>query len=199
MSGVAQAPKDERFPLGVIAALEESILECARQTLGNTVRVFETLPGGWNGDGLRRALQHAPGVYVALSSMTRGTKPGCQHARLAVFVVSGGVSGSDRRRGTGRTIGAYQIVERLLPLLEGRLIPYLGLLQVSGVDNLFRDELFDLGGAVYAIGLDLPDLALGSGDEGDLTGFATFPETHLGLAPAVGRDHKPDYEPLGGA
>lgn len=161
--------------MGVIATVEDALLAEVEAALGNTIRQRDSLPGGWTGDTLQRALQFAPGVFVGFNGMTPGQGEGYQNGRFSVYAVTKGVSDADRRRGTARVIGAYDILEALLPRLDGLAVADVGTARVRGVDNLFRDAMFDLGGAVYAVQLELPNMPFDyRADEAGLDDFATF-------------------------
>lgn len=161
--------------MGVIAAIEDALLAQADAALGNTLRQTGSLPGGWNRDTLQRAVQYAPGVYAVFAGLRAGNVDGYHVGRFAVYVVAKAVDESARRRGSAVTIGAYDMVERLLPRLDGLTVADVGTLRSRGVENLFRDAMFDLGAAVYAINLELPNLPLEwSLDESSLDVFETF-------------------------
>src|SRR3546814_3865830 len=79
-------------------------------------------------------------------------------ARFSVYCVTKGADDLDRRRGTGRVIGAYDLVCQLAPVLNGLDVPDVGTLNLLGIDNLFRDAMFDLGGTVYSLQFELPNM-----------------------------------------
>ena len=159
----------------MIAAIEDAILAAAQNTLGNSVRKIESLPGGWSMDSLTRALQMAPGVYVAFLGAASERAEGYFSGRFTVYLVSKGAIEQDRRRGNSRVIGAYDMLERLLPVFDGLDVSEAGTLRVSGVENLFRDALFDLGGTVYGITLVLPNMPIDyQADTSTLDDFVTF-------------------------
>jgi phage gp37-like protein len=161
--------------MGIISAIEDQILAEAKAALGNTVRQVKTLPGGWTLATLKRALQFAPGVYVAFNGMAPGSTDGYFDGRFSVYTVSKGASEKDRRRGNPRVIGAYDMVEILLPVLSVLTVPDIGSAKVSGVDNLFRDAMFELGGTVYGINLTMPNMGFDyRADESALADFVLF-------------------------
>jgi phage gp37-like protein len=165
--------------MGVIATVEDALLAEVVATFGATLRHQDSLPGGWTLDTLKRALQLSPGVYVAFTGLTPGGNEGYHNGRFSVYAVTKGASDTTRRRGTARVLGAYDILEQLLPRLDGLLVPDVATARVSGVDNLFRDAMFDLGGAVYAIQLTVPNMPLDyQVDESTLDDFVTFDAVH---------------------
>lgn len=161
--------------MGMISGVEDAIIAAANAALGATVRKIETVPGGWTMDSLTRALQFSPGVYVACHGFAPGSADDCLDGRFTVYVVNKGASEEDRRRGNARVIGAYEMIELLLPRLSSMTVPEIGSLAVKGVDNLFRDAMFDLGGTVYGINLTLPNVSLDyQADESQLADFVLF-------------------------
>ncbi|PLX49119.1 MAG: hypothetical protein C0613_08330 [Desulfobulbaceae bacterium] len=158
--------------MGIITDIEDAIISLAAARLGSTVRKIETLPGGWTMETLKRALQFAPGVYVAFLGAKPGSVDGYFDGRFSVYMVSKGASETSRRRGNQRVIGAYDMIERLLPYLHVLDVEEIGSAMVSGVDNLFRDAMFELGGTVYAINLTMPHMPLDY--EPDISGLADF-------------------------
>jgi hypothetical protein len=161
--------------MGIITDIEDAVLEMVDITLGDTVREKKTIPGGWTMATLTRALQFAPGVYVAFQGCTPGVSDGYLNGRFTVYTVSKGASEHDRRRGNPRAIGAYEMLELLLPPLSVLAIDNLSSPIVSGVDNLFRDAMFDLGGTVYGINLTVPNMPFDfTADESALANFVLF-------------------------
>lgn len=160
--------------MSAIATVEDTVLAAAGATFGSTLRKRESLGGGWTMEMLDQALQKSPGVYVAFLGGGK-VEAGVFDGRFMVYAVTKGAREVDRRVGNQRVIGAYEIVERLLPRLDGLLVAGIGSLTITGVDNLFREAMFDLGGTVYGIGLTLPNLPLAPAiNPADLADFVTF-------------------------
>ena len=161
--------------MGIIAAIEDALLAEIGAALGSAVRKTGSLPGGWTLDALQRALQFAPGAYVAFQGAKPGAGQGHHDGRFTVYAVSKGASESDRRRGNARVIGAYDMLERLLPRLSVLTVPDIGSIRIAGVENLFRDAMFELGGTVYGINLELPNMPFEYvADLASLDDFVTF-------------------------
>lgn len=159
--------------MGVIAAVESAILTQVDAALGATVKVKESLAAAWTLDALKRALQAAPGVYVAfLGGRGNPNADGYLEGRFAVYVVAKGPVEALRRQGTPREIGAYDMVERLVPVLAGLGVDGVGTLQLQEVANLFQEAAFGLGGTVYGITLALPNMPMTY--QADLAGLAPF-------------------------
>lgn len=174
--------------MDVIATVEDAIVAKAKTALGlpsaAVVRQVETLPGGWTLDMLRRALQMAPGVHIAFLGGQAQSDGGYIHARFAVYAVSKGAREEDRRRGNVREIGAYEILEILGTQLDRLDVPDIGTLFVRGVENVFSEAMFELGGTVYALTLELPNLPWPAKDIGALAPFVTY-EAVTSMAPGA--------------
>lgn len=159
--------------MGVIAAVEAAILAKVETTLGNTVKVKGSLAGSWTLDMLKRALQNAPGVYVSfLGARANPNVDGYMDGNFVVYAVTQGPVEALRRQGTPREIGAYEIVERLVPVLGGLGVADVGTIRVQDVTNLFKEATFELGGTVYGIALVLPNMPMTY--QADLAGLAPF-------------------------
>lgn len=176
-----------------IATAEQFLIERTKSVFGATVREVKSLGGGWDIDSLKRALQFAPSVYVAFHGMAAADVPVHADLRFSLYVVTKGAQEEDRRIGTARVLGAYDIVSRLIPTFANAVVPALGSLKFQGCDNLFREAMFDLGGTVYALQFVLPRVSFEQELSSDLDDFLTFDETYqaqaAGQAPLTANDH----------
>lgn len=161
--------------MSVISQIEDALLAKAELLLEDKVRVFESLPGGWTMDMLTRALQKAPGVYVAFQGLRESSHRQMFDGRFTLYCVTKGADELARRRGNSRVIGSYDMVCILAPVFARFTIDEIGTSRVRGVDNLFRDAMFDLGGTVYGIQIEVPHLSLSELDDGaDLNDFESL-------------------------
>lgn len=143
------------------------------------VRQVESLPGDWDADMLKQLLRLVPGVFIAFTGGVRSASSGESamiDARFSVIAATGHASGeAARRRGDSQQIGAYELIERLVPRLHGFTIPDEGSLRVIDVQNLYTGAIDKQGLAIYAATLELPNMALPSVlDEATLTPFEKF-------------------------
>jgi phage gp37-like protein len=160
----------------MIATVEAAYLARVAEVLGASIRKPEAIGGAWTADELRRALNNAPTVRIALAGGP--IDPERQAAQLTaefvIYVVSGGVTEAARRLGGPQTIGAYDMLARLIPAFHGHTFPGLGTVAAYRLDNLFSETGLDLGGAVYGvrtrIALSLPGEDVAAG----LESFAHF-------------------------
>lgn len=174
-----------------ILATEDAIAAGVKAALGfnaqppaPVVRQVETLPGNWTIETLKRALQFAPGVYVAFLGGAKNSDGGYIDARFALYAVTKGAREQERRHGNPREIGAYEIVSILGARLDRLDVPNIGALFVKSVENVFSEAMFDLGGTVYALTLELPNLPWDDKDISGLSPFVTFEGTHS-IAPGT--------------
>lgn len=179
----------------MLAEVENTMIERCRQLIGEHVKTIEDLPGSWDEATLKAARRKVPGIYIAWSGgpAVPGTRA-LLNSRYAVYVVTGQASGERaRRRGNGREVGAYEILERVVPGLHALSVEGVGSLQLERVDNLYSDRADQQGvviyGAVFSLNRMMFPAAL---DASGLADFQTFhadslvpdgpvTETHLTL------------------
>lgn len=165
----------------MLAEVEDAIIERCERLVGEHVKTVEDLPGNWDPATLKAARRKVPGIYVAWSggSAIRNARAGID-GRYAVYIVTGQASGERaRRRGNSREVGAYEILERVVPGLHGLSVDGVGTLQLERVDNLYSDQADQQGvviyGAVFALAKMMFPPAL---DASGLADFATFHANH---------------------
>lgn len=172
--------------MNAITTVENALADKVRAVFGlpgtSAIRQVETLPGGWTQDMLRRAMQFAPGVYIAFLGGQSENSGGYITARFAAYVVTKAAREEDRRRGNAREIGAYDIIDLLAKHLDMLDIADIGTALVRSVENVFNETLFELGGTVYALMLEIPNVPWTEKSTADLMPFVTFEGTHS-LAP----------------
>ncbi|SDK31994.1 phage protein Gp37 [Billgrantia gudaonensis] len=176
----------------MLAEIEDAIVERCQVVVGEHVKTIADLPGRWNDKTLRAALRQVPGIYVAWGG-ARGdgnlTQPAA-NSRYVVYVVTGHASGErERRRGNARQVGAYELLERVVPAVHGLSVKGVGSLALESLDNLYSD-LFDkegvvVYGAAYRLNLVFPPAF----DVNDLAPFEKYRATH-----EIGTDDDPVTE-----
>ncbi|WP_422402556.1 phage protein Gp37 [Pseudomonas sp. GZD-209] len=135
----------------MLAKVEDAMIERCRELVGDRLKAIEDLPGNWDEATLAAARRNVPGIYIAWSggSAVTSGRP-MINGRYAVYVVTGHASGERaRRRGNGRDIGAYEILERVVPGLHGLSVDGVGTLRLERVDNLYSDQGDKKGVIVY--------------------------------------------------
>lgn len=165
----------------MLAKVEDAVIERCKKLFGNHLKAVKDLPGGWDANTLRAAFRAVPGVYVAWSggAATSGNRAGID-SRYAVYVMTGHASGERaRRRGDNRDLGAYEILERLVPGLHGLKIEDVGSLQLERVDNLYSDQLDKEGVVIYGVSFALNKMMFPAPmDVASLADFAIFHANH---------------------
>ncbi len=178
--------------MGVIATIEDSIIQSVKDELmqsGNEkINVVDSLPGSWSYDLLKRVLQKAPAVYVAfLGGKSAHTSSDVViDGRFDVYVVTKQADEETRRRGNARVIGAYDIIETIVPVINSKTIADVGTLNFVNINNLFGEAMLDLGGTVYAATFSIPKLVLPY--EADLSALDDFITYHADHSMAPGPD-----------
>ncbi|WP_445157404.1 DUF1834 family protein [Halomonas sp. E14] len=165
----------------MIADAEDAIVTACRQVLGQTVATIETLPGPWDQDALALAFRKMPGVWVYFDGGQpgKGARGGRIDARFMVYAVTSHASGGrERQRGNSRQIGAYEIVERLVPTLSNKPAAKLGTLMFAGLRVLAPASAQRKGVAVYEMAFTLEMAFPAPRDAADLGDFAIYSATH---------------------
>lgn len=182
----------------MLAEVEDAMAERCRKVIGKHVSTIETLPGNWDDNTLKAARRQVPGIYIAWSggSATPGNRAAL-NSRYAVYVVTGQASGErERRRGNNRQVGAYEILERIVPGLHGMAVDGVGSLLLERVDNLYSDRADKDGIVIYGAVFTMKQTFGAALDADGLANFATFhanskvpagpdTETHLTLPTAA--------------
>lgn len=163
----------------MIAAAEDAIVAAIQKALGQTVQTVETLPGPWDQDALALAFRKMPGVWVYFDGGNPGRSRGRLSARFVVYAVTSHASGGrERQRGNSRQIGAYEIVERVVPSLDQQAVAQLGSLRFDGLRVLTPASAQRKGVAVYEMAFGLEMAFPAPRDLADLADFAIYSATH---------------------
>lgn len=161
-----------------ILAVEDALIARIRAVLGNRVRVVDSLPGDWDDDMLRRFAAQLPAVFIAFAgggSRAPGATTFDIDGQWIVYVATGHASGqAARRRGDALQIGAYELVELLVPQLHLFKVPDTGTLMAVRVENLYTGSIDRQGLAVYALTFQLPMSMPLQLDPAVLDDFETF-------------------------
>lgn len=141
-----------------ILAAEDSMLAQLRALTQGRVRTVETLPGDWDDDMLKRFLRSVPGVWLAFAggaARPAGAGTLGLASRWVVYVATGQPSEEARRRGDALQVGAYTLLQLLLPHLHGMSVTSVGTLAVTDVANLYSGQIERQALTVYAVTLAL--------------------------------------------
>ncbi|ABE45642.1 DUF1834 family protein [Polaromonas sp. JS666] len=162
-----------------ITSAEDNIIAQIKTVMGNKVRAVESLPGNWDDDTLKRLLRLLPGIFLVwgggqVQERNAGVG-GLVVGSWIVYVITGHASGeAARRRGDGQQAGAYELLQLLIPLLNGYTVPGEGTLSLQRVENLYSGSVDRQGVTVYACSFNMPQAWPTEVDMNLLTPFQTF-------------------------
>lgn len=165
----------------MIADAEDAIVAAIKKALGDTVQTVETLPGPWDQDALTLAFRRMPGVWVYFDGgkPSGGARRNRLEASFMVYAVTNHASGTrERQRGNSRHIGAYEIIEKVVPSLTGQPMAGRGTLFFSGLRVLTPASAQRKGVAVYEMAFTLEMGFPAPLDSAGLADFAIFSGIH---------------------
>lgn len=141
------------------------------------LKTVESLPGNWDDDTMRRLLRQVPGVFVVWAgaqpaSARDGGTAGLATGLWLVYCATAHANGEAARRlGDSKQIGAYELVETLIPQLNGLTIPGEGTLALAKVENLYSGTIDKQGLALYVLHFNMPQAWPTEVDESTLGNF----------------------------
>lgn len=162
-----------------IIAVEDHMLEQAVKVLGTKIKL-DSLPAALNLGLLKQIIPTAPAVYFAFLGGRVGTQDtdgATINGRFDAYVLIRHVGNDDaRRRGDSTTVGAYEVIRRLIPALHDSVVDDVGRIQLKSVQNLFSIQLEQsFKCAMYAITFEVPNMPFNyEADLGSLDDFMTF-------------------------
>lgn len=177
-----------------IASVEQHLVDAIKTRFGARLKGVESLPSDWDSKVVDRMMVLAPCAFVVFAGgpALAGTN---EIAGRWIVVAVTAHKGSEvaRRRGDAREIGAYEIIETVVPLLHDMTIVGTGTLRFVDMANLFNQVDESRGLAIYGAGFDLPMGMEAATDDGadPLDAFITFHAEH-DLAPIDGTSEAAD-------
>lgn len=186
----------------MFAKTEDAMIDRCNRVVGQHVKTIQDLPGGWDDSTLKAARRNVPGIYIAWANGRGMSSPrAMMESRYSVYVITGQASGErERRRGNNRQVGAYELLERVVPALHGLSVEGIGTLQLERVDNLFSDRADQQGIVVYAATYTVKVTFPAPLDASDLADFEIFhvnskvpdgPDTETHLVLPTGSKEQP--------
>ena len=144
-----------------IASTETFFIDLIKARFHAAMMAVESMPADWDSKTFERAMRMAPGVFVVFNGGSRldGYGDALVIAAKWTFVVVTTHAQGDlaRRHGDAREIGAFEMIEILLSLLEGVMPPdATQAMEVEAVANLFSDSDEAKGATLYAIECVMP-------------------------------------------
>lgn len=163
--------------MSVIGNVEDWLVATLREAFGERVREVDHKPERMTAEELARILTVAPAIYVAFLGLPRrGAVDGVWIGSFGVFAMAQNASGEQaRRRGDTKTIGAYEMAELALRVLDGAAPDVAaGAIEIASIENLYAEAFEKNGRSVYALAAEIP-LELPRGvDPAELADFVTF-------------------------
>ncbi|WP_158704663.1 phage protein Gp37 [Ectopseudomonas mendocina] len=135
----------------MLSAIEDAIAERCHKVAGAYVSTIQELPGAWDDSSLAEILSDLPGIYINWSggAAAAGSRA-LLDSQYGVYIVTGQNSNERvRRRGDASMVGAYQLLERVVPGLHGLSIEGIGTLQLERLENLYSAQAEQHGVAIY--------------------------------------------------
>ena len=170
-----------------IAGVEDYLIERIKAHFGARLRTVESLPADWDDDTFSRLLRATPGVFVVFGGGTALHQSLDLRSSWVVFAVTTHAGAERaRRHGDSREIGAYEIIEAVVPLLHDHAVPGAGRLNFEEVENLFTGAIEKKGAAIYGARFTLDMTLDARAPAPQLDDFRHFHADH-DLAPADGR------------
>lgn len=164
-----------------IVAVEDHMKTEAAQVLGQKIRL-ETLPSALNVGLLKKLIPAGTGVYFTFLGGPVSDFDGARvNGRFDAYVIVRHVGDSEsRRRGDATTIGAYEIVSRLVKQLHDSVVSDIGSIKVKRINNLFSIQLEEAyKAALYAITFEVPEMPfMYEADMDSMDDFITFDAQH---------------------
>lgn len=162
-----------------IGDAEDALLDRVRTRFDTALKHVEAIPSSWDSETIKRMFVGTPGVFLSWG-VQRGERSTHNTAELIVLwefdiVTSHEGKEAPRRRGDNRALGAYEVVERLIPLLHGWTVPNEGTLQFETAENKFSANNERNGLTVYGALFSMP-MQMDGGEEtpDDLDDFLRF-------------------------
>lgn len=163
----------------MITTIEDSSIAEVKRIFDRSLRTVDSLPGPLDSlDTLNKMVRSAPAVFVFFAGgrkLPSADGPEIE-GRWIFYAVTNHAGGqADRRRGDGRAIGAYDIVEQLSPALNG-FEPGAdsGSFELVDIQNLYSGQIDNQGLALYALTFKLSMDLSQTVDPASLDIFATF-------------------------
>lgn len=162
-----------------IGAAEDALLNRVRTRFGTALKHVEAIPSSWDSDTIKRMFVGTPGVFLSWG-VQRGERSTHNTAEIIVLweldiVTAHEGKEAPRRRGDSRGLGAYQVIERLIPLLHGWTVPDEGTLQFETAENKFSANNERNGltvyGALFSMPMQMDDSAETPSDLDDFLRF----------------------------
>lgn len=146
----------------LLAQIEDALLARLQIAIPSGIKAYATAPADWSEAIADQFLRDAPALLVAFAGYKKidGYYQGPKIARFLVFALTAGSIEDKRRRGDALAPGAYDLAIQADEALDGltlndALANPIGTLDVTGCDNLFTTQLWDMGGTCYGLAVEI--------------------------------------------
>ncbi|WP_297813734.1 phage protein Gp37 [uncultured Methylophaga sp.] len=164
-----------------IVAVEDHMKTEAAKVVGQKIRL-DSLPSALNVGLLKKLINSGDAVYFTFLGGPVDDEDGARvNGRFDAYVIVRHVGNwESRRRGDNTTIGAYEIVSRLVKQMHDSVVADIGSIKAKRVSNLFSIQLEEAyGAALYAITFEVPGMPfLYEADLDAMDDFITFDAQH---------------------
>lgn len=164
-----------------VVAVEDHMKAEAGLVLSQKIHIG-TLPSALNVGLLKKLISAGDAVYFTFLGGPVSDDDGARlNGRFDAYVIVRHVGDSEsRRRGDTTTIGAYEIVSRMVKQLHDSVVDDIGTIKVKRVSNLFSIQLEEAyKAALYAITFEVSKMPfLYEADLDSMDDFATFDAQH---------------------
>lgn len=161
-----------------LLAIEDNLIATIKSIVTDKVRTVDSLPGDWDDETLKRLLRLMPGVFVVFAGGAPERAGGTSAQLNSVWLVYAATAHASgeaaRRRGDARQVGAYELLELLVPRLHGHTVPNEGTLSFARIENLYTGAIDKQGVAVYAATFNMPIALPSNLDPALLDAFERF-------------------------
>jgi Mu-like prophage protein gp37 len=122
-----------------ISTVEDSLIEHIKEVMQNRVRTVEWAPPDWDEDFFKRILIALPGVFLIFGG-GQNPEQGAASVKLkTIWTIVAATrhvqEAKQRARGDAHEIGCYDILETVIPALDGHVVEDVGTLQFVVWDN----------------------------------------------------------------
>ncbi|HHY9322781.1 TPA: DUF1834 family protein [Escherichia coli] len=159
----------------MITETEQAYIARIREYFGNELVSVDTHPGDWSDGVLRSMLINAPAIYVAWLGAGEGRTRGLLVSHWVFYVIGDMLNGREASRP-----GLYQIVARLIAVLNGFRTEKTSPLYFEKAVNGYTETQADSGAVMYALYFSCEEMIAPLTDISSLDDFLRHYETFVG-------------------
>jgi phage gp37-like protein len=130
----------------MIGTTENALLEAVRGLFGRTLKQVTTHPGTWSDVAIKRIILSAPSVHLAWLGCGEGRSRREMESRWVFYVAADMLNGQEKDR-----LGVYQIIERLVAGVNGKIFGPSSGFKLTKAQNLYTDVQGNAGCALYGL------------------------------------------------